>query len=101
MKFEVAHTLGKAEAKRRMEKLATHWAGKYGVKVAWSGDSAKLEGKVMGVTLDAILQITDGTVGGDANDPGLLMRGPAQKYLKQKFAEVLDPATSIDDLGKA
>ena len=98
--FQVPHTLPLAEAKKRMERLTTHWA-KHGIQSSWAGDVAKLSGKVMGVHLDATLRVTDRMVGGEATDPGLLLRGQAKKYLTHKFATWLDPTRSVEDLEKA
>lgn len=98
--FHVAHTLSLAEAKKRIEKLTQHWA-KHGIQSTWSGDEAKLHGKVMGINLDAVLRVTDKTVGGQASDPGLLLRGQAKKYLTHKFETWLDPKKSIEELEKA
>ena len=98
--FHVAHTLTLAEAKRRMEKLTQHWA-KHGIQSTWSGDQATLHGKVMGIALDATLRVTDKTVGGEATDPGMLLRGQAKKYLTHKFETWLDPKKTVEELEKA
>jgi len=98
--FQVPHTLSLAEAKKRMERLTAHWA-KHGIQSSWAGDVAKLSGKVMGVHLDATLRVTDRAVGGEATDPGMLLRGQAKKYLTHKFSTWLDPTRSVEDLEKA
>ena len=98
--FHVPHTLSLAEAKKRMEKLTQHWA-KHGIQSTWSGDEATLHGRVMGIHLDATLRVTEKTVGGEATDPGMLLRGQAKKYLTHKFETWLDPRKSIEELEKA
>jgi len=95
--FQVAHALPLAEAKKRIEKLTQHWA-KHGIQSTWSGDTAKLSGKVMGIHLDATLRVTDKTVGGQATDPGFLLRGQAKKYLTHKFETWLDPKKTVEEL---
>lgn len=96
--FEVPHALSKDEAKQRIEQLTQYWGSKYGVKSQWSGDQAQVNGKVMGVQIDAILRVHDNKVGGDATDPGMLLRGQAKKYLTHKFNAYLDPSRSLADL---
>ncbi|HLL52752.1 MAG TPA: polyhydroxyalkanoic acid system family protein [Myxococcaceae bacterium] len=91
LKLEVPHPLSKDEARKRVAQLVEYWAKKYGVKVDWSGDKAKLAGKVMGITLDANLEVSDKKVAGEASDPGFLFRDKAKKYLTQKLTESLDP----------
>ena len=100
MKFEVSHSLPKDEAKKRVEQLLHYWGNKYGVKSDWSGDGAKLNGKVMGINLDANFTITEGAIQGEGTDPGMLLRGQAKSYLQKKFSTVLDPSKSFDDVNK-
>lgn len=98
IKLDIPHTLAKGEAKQRVEKLLGYWSNKYGVSAHWSGDSAKLSGKVMGISLSADLEVREGKVDGEATDPGFLFRDKAKKYLTEKFARYLDPKKSLADL---
>jgi hypothetical protein len=95
LKFDVPHSLSKDEARKRVESLAQHWGSKYGVTTTWNGDSAQLSGKVMGITIDATLQISDNRVGGEATDPGMLFREKARRYLTEKFSEALGPTAKV------
>jgi Putative polyhydroxyalkanoic acid system protein (PHA_gran_rgn) len=95
--FHVPHALPRAEARARMEKLTTAWS-RHGVQSAWKGDEAQLDGKVMGMHLVATLRVTDTQVGGEATDPGMLLRGQAKKYLTEKFAHYLDPKKTLAEL---
>jgi len=52
----------------------------------------------MGIQLEAEIHILDNKVSGSANDPGLLLRGPAHKYLSKKMAEYLNPNKSIEEI---
>lgn len=101
LKFEVPHTLSKDEAKKRVEALVTYWRNKHGIKATWNGDQAHISGKAMGVTLDADLTVGDKKVGGEATDPGMLLRGQATKYLTRKFTDFLDGSKSLADLAKS
>ncbi len=92
MKFEVPHTLNRAEARARVEQLVDHWSKKYGMTTQWTGDSAKVTGKVMGIAIDAKLDVNDKQVGGEGTDPGFLFREKAKKYLHQKLTAALDPS---------
>lgn len=100
LKFEVPHTLSKDEAKKRVEALLSYWSRKYGMSAVWSGDGATVRGKAMGISIDATLSVSERKVGGEATDPGMLLRGQAQKYLTRKFADYLDPARSLDDVSR-
>ena len=100
MKFDVPHSLPKAEARQRVERLLQYWKDKYGVQSNWSGDGAKVNGKVMGISLDANFTVADGTIQGEGTDPGMLLRGKAKSYIQDKFSTVLDPKKSLDDVNK-
>ena len=100
MPFAVNHTLANDEAKRRVEVLLDYWKRKYGITSSWNGDAATLSGKAMGVSVDGSLQLLNGKVDGQAKDPGMLLRGQAQKYLTRKFAEYLDASKTIEQLKK-
>ena len=100
MKFEHRHSLGKDEARRRIERLSDYWHTRYGVQVSWTGDSARLSGTVKGVTFDATLTVRDDAVDASGTDPGLLMRALTTSYLKKKLALYLDPAQRPEDIAE-
>jgi Putative polyhydroxyalkanoic acid system protein (PHA_gran_rgn) len=95
--FHVSHALPRGEARARIEKLTETWS-RHGVQSKWKGDEAELDGKVLGMHLVATLKVTDTQVGGEATDPGMLLRGKAKKYLTEKFAHYLDPKKALADL---
>lgn len=101
LKFEVTHNLSKDEARSRVEALLDYWGKKYGVRADWNEDRATLHGKVMGIQIDANLRVDDARVGGEATDPGMLLRGKAQKYLTKKFSDYLDKSRSPADLARS
>lgn len=98
LKFEVGHSLSQDEARKRVEALLSHWSRQYGMRAEWSGDSARISGQAMGVSIEASLSVLENKVGGEASDPGFLLRGQAQKYLTRKFAEYLDPSRPLEEL---
>lgn len=102
IKFDVPHKLPKDEVKRRLEMLGEHWGSKHGVKTDWSSDhAATIQGKAMGLSINATLHIADASVNGEATDPGFLFRDKAKKYLMEKFNFYLDPSKSLEDLKKS
>jgi hypothetical protein len=101
LKFEVPNALPIDDAKKRVEALLSYWARKYGVQSAWDGVKATMKGKAMGVSIDGSLEVHGAKIAGEASDPGMLLRGQAQKYLTRKFAEYLDPRKTLDELLRA
>lgn len=101
IKFEVPNSLPVEDAKKRVEALLGYWNRKYGVTSAWTGLNATMKGKAVGVTIDGKLAVEAARIAGEASDPGMLLRGQAQKYLTRKFAEYLDPKRSLEQLVKS
>ncbi len=100
IKFEVPNSLPLEEAKKRVEALLGYWNRKYGVASAWDGIAASMKGKAMGISIDGKLNVEGSRIAGEATDPGMLLRGQAQKYLTRKFAEYLDPAKTLEQILK-
>lgn len=98
LKFEVPSTVPVDDAKARVEALLGYWNRKYGITSSWNGLKATMKGKAVGVTIDGHLEVLPTKIAGEASDPGMLLRGQAQKYLTKKFAEYLDARRSLDDI---
>lgn len=96
LKFEVPSTVTIDEAKQRVEALLAYWNRKYGITSSWNGLRASMKGKAMGVTIDGNLEVLANKIAGEASDPGMLLRGQAQKYLTRKFGEYLDAKRPLD-----
>jgi hypothetical protein len=100
IKLDIPHGLTADEAKKRVEALFNYWGRKYGVKATWAGEVATYAGKAMGFSFDGQLSVLGSKISGDAADPGFLLRGQAEKYLKRKFADYLDPKKTLADLAR-
>lgn len=100
MKFQQPHELTREEARARIQKLLDYWHTHHGVGVDWSGDSARVHGKVKGFNFDATLAVREHAVDAEGTDPGFLLRAAATAYLKRKLADYLDPSKAIDQVGK-
>jgi hypothetical protein len=98
LSLEVSHALSREAAKRRMELLIQRWERKYGLRSTWVGDTARLSGTIMGIPLQATLEVSDQSVHGEANDPGMLFRHKAKKYLEEKLGWYLDPSKTPEGL---
>ncbi|MGV3624858.1 MAG: polyhydroxyalkanoic acid system family protein [Archangium sp.] len=100
IKFEVPNSLPVEDAKKRVEALLGYWNRKYGVSSTWDGIAATMKGKAMGISIDGKLNVEGSRIAGEASDPGMLLRGQAQKYLQRKFAEYLDPGKTLEQILK-
>jgi hypothetical protein len=100
MVIDYKHALTTDDAKARVKALGEYLTNKHGIGVTWSGagDSAKINGKYMVVSIDGAVTFKDGVVHFEGKDPGFLWRGQATKYLTEKLGVYLDPKTPIDQL---
>ena len=53
--------------------------------------AAHVAGRVMGIEINATLVVSDERIGGDADDPGLLVRGFARSYITKKLQKYMHP----------
>jgi hypothetical protein len=95
IKLDVPHSLSDEDAKARIVALLDYWSRKYSVKSSWVGDKVTFKGTVMGITFDGHFSCVGKKVGGEATDPGMLLRGQATKYLTRKFNDYLDPKKTL------
>jgi Putative polyhydroxyalkanoic acid system protein (PHA_gran_rgn) len=98
LKFEVPNAVSLDDAKKRVEALLAYWKRKYNVNSTWDGLSATMQGKAVGVSIDGALTVLADKISGEAKDPGMLLRGQAQKYLTRKFAEYLNPDKTLEQI---
>lgn len=96
LSFDIPHTLGRAEARRRIEaglpKLAAHIPGGGTVDAVWTGnDALALSIKAMGQTVSATFAIGDTDVGGTVRIPMMLamMAGPIGEFVKTSAEKML------------
>ncbi len=101
MKIEYTHKLQPDDARARLCAFADYLQARYGLGVTWNGDSAKVTGKYMVVTIEGTLTMVGDKVSFEGTDPGFLWRNKARDYLLNKLQKYLDPATSVDRLPRA
>ncbi len=75
IRIERPHSLGKAEAKKRVQDLEPKLKTKYGVELAWNGDG---EAQVKGTGVSGLLRVAESNVAVDLK-LGLLLRPMAGK----------------------
>jgi hypothetical protein len=99
MVIDYKHALSTDEARERVKALGEYLTNKHGLGVSWNADgTAKINGKVTLVTIEATLSFKDGVVHLEGKDPGFLLRGQATKYMNEKLGLYLDPKTPLDKL---
>lgn len=87
----VDHRCTRAEARERVILLLSEWLRRFGVKSEWRGDRVFLSGRVHGVDIKVLFDVTDRAVVAHASDPGALLRGSAEAYVDRKLRKYLNP----------
>lgn len=87
----VPHHFDRASARVRVGQLLQFWREAHGVMSEWRGDRAVLRGAVHGVSIDALLDVSDGAVFAVARDPGWLLRSKVKDYVSWMLKKYLHP----------
>jgi Putative polyhydroxyalkanoic acid system protein (PHA_gran_rgn) len=91
MVFKVDHHYSVADARARTQMMLDYWKKAYGVRSSWDGDRVYISGRVIGVQIDAYIDVTPESVGGEGADPGPFMRGLARDYVQKKLQKYMHP----------
>ncbi|WP_373046503.1 polyhydroxyalkanoic acid system family protein [Vulgatibacter sp.] len=98
MHIDFPHRLSQAEAKARLQALGDYLQNKHGIGVTWQGESARIQGRYMVVSIDGTVDVGADKVVFDGKDPGMLWRKKAKDYLTHKLGKYLDPSVPADQL---
>lgn len=97
MKFEIPHSLGAAEARRRIEAglpgLEKHIPGGGTVSPNWTAENRlALDISAMGQTIGVAIEVEDALVRGDVDIPMILsmMSGPIRDFVEKSSRIMLE-----------
>ncbi len=99
MEVSQTHSFAHDEARERMRALTDYLSNKHGLRCEWTDpDSAKIGGKHLAVTIDVQVKLENGLVRVTGNDPGMLLRSIAKKYVAQKLEQYLNKEKKVKSL---
>lgn len=98
MKFERRTSLTATEVADRLKALTDYWDKKYGIGGSWSGHTVRLKGKMMGVSFDGTVRISEGRIDADVDAGFLAEKLGGKKYVEGKLDTYLDPQTTLEAL---
>lgn len=102
MQFDYPYDMPDEEVRVRLGALGEYLQNRHGIKGVWHDDRrASFSGKYLVVKIDGSLSFGDGTIHFTGQDPGVLWRKRAVKYLQGKLATYLDPSTPPEDLPRS
>jgi hypothetical protein len=91
MVFAVDHHFSVDDARARTQMMLDYWKKAYGVESRWEGNRAFVKGRVIGVHIDAYIDVTESSVGGEGVDPGPFVRSLARDYVQKKLLKYMHP----------
>lgn len=91
IRIEQPHTYTSQEAKVRLSYLLDYWTERFGVTQQWNGNTVLVTGKVLGIRVEAWVQVQGHRVWALAVDPGPLMRRAGERYIRKKIAKYMHP----------
>lgn len=100
MKIERTHSFPGDEAQQRILALTEYWGSKYGIKSEWTGGSARIKGRVKGISFDAKVDVGATKITCEADVGFLAERLGARSYIEKKLDEYLAPATALPALAR-
>ena len=80
----------------RAQRLGNYLSRSLGLNVVWTGDTARVQGRYMIVTINAAMKVMPGGVIIEAEDPGFLWRDKAKSLLQEQLAVYLNPQVPIE-----
>ena len=99
MQFDYSYDMPDEEVRPRLEALGEYLRDRHGINIAWNEEkTASFTGRYLVVKIDGTLSYGDGNIVFRGQDPGVLWRKKAVKYLQGKLATFLDPSTPLERL---
>lgn len=98
MKLDKEHSFSQDEAAARVRALTDYWDTKYGTKTSWTENSAKITGKVKGVSFDGRFTVEDRRLKGEVKVGMLAEMLGGKNYVLRKLDEYLDAANALEAL---
>ncbi len=98
MKIDRPHSFNKDEALGRIKALTDYWHNKHGIRTDWQGDSARVKGKVRGISFDGTFTVFDQQLKADVKVGFLAEKLGGRDYVERKLADYLDANNSLEAL---
>jgi hypothetical protein len=98
MKLEKDHPFDKDEAVARIRALTDYWDTRHGTSTTWTGDSARITGKVKGVSFDGHFTVEDRRLLADVKVGFLAEMIGGKAYVVRKLDDYLNPDNTLESL---
>jgi len=98
MKLDRTHSFSQEEAVARVRALTDYWDTRHGTHTDWQGSTARIKGKVKGLSFDGTFSIDERHLVAEVK-VGLLAEALGGRgYVERKLTDYLDPARTLEEL---
>ncbi len=98
MKITKPHSFSADDAVARLRALTQYWDSRYGTRTSWTGNAARIVGKVKGIKFDGKFSVADSSLNADVKVGFLAEKMGGRGYVEHKLEQYLDPNTTLDAL---
>lgn len=91
LEINVGHHFALAQVVERVGFLLAYWKKRFDIASEWRGNRVFLSGKVYGIKVEAVFEVSATAVSGFAKDPGWPWRGQISAYVDAKLKKYLHP----------
>lgn len=98
MKLERNHGFSDEEAIARVRALTDYWDTRHGTRTVWQTNSARINGKVKGISFDGSFRFEGGRLLADVKVGFLAEKIGGRAYVERKLDDYLNPANSLESL---
>ena len=98
MKLDKQHPHSQEEAVARIRALTDYWDTRHGTHTVWQGSSARINGKVKGISFSGTFEVEQGRLVADVKVGFLAEKIGGRAYVERKLDDYLDPGNSLESL---
>jgi len=98
MKLERQHSYSQEEALARVRALTDYWDTHHGTRTVWDGTTARINGKVKGISFDGNFRVEPGLLLAEVKVGFLAEKIGGKAYVERKLTDYLDPKNTLESL---
>lgn len=98
MKLERTFGFSEEEAVARVRALTDYWDTRHGTRTVWQGNTARINGKVKGISFDGNFRFEGNRLLADVKVGFLAEKIGGRAYVERKLDDYLNPGNTLESL---
>jgi hypothetical protein len=98
MKLDKPHSHSQEDAVARIRALTDYWDTRHGTRTVWTGNSARISGKVKGLSFDGTFTVEERRLIADVKVGFLAEAIGGRGYVERKLDDYLNPNNTLESL---